>query len=153
MPTPTEPQTGADVMAQFIPSSPFVAKLGIVADLLDADEVRLRLPWDPTNVTIGDMVHGGAIDGRRNAPSDEGRDGLVPDQIEVAPFRREERDERNAHPEHRRGEGDGCADDGEEHAHRADRGGQKNLPGTLPAKAPPGVPPPIVAASHIHARR
>ncbi len=48
-------------MAQFIPSSPFVAKLGIVADVLDADEVRLRLPWEPTNVTIADMVHGGAI--------------------------------------------------------------------------------------------
>ena len=60
MPTPT-PQTGADVMAQFIPSSPFVAKLGIVAEVLDADEVRLRLPWDPSNVTLGDMVHGGAI--------------------------------------------------------------------------------------------
>ena len=42
-------------------ASPFVAKLGIVADVLDADEVRLRLPWDPSNVTLGDMVHGGAI--------------------------------------------------------------------------------------------
>ena len=61
MSTPTQRQTGADVMAQFIPSSPFVAKLGIVADVLDADEVRLRLPWNPTNVTLGDMVHGGAI--------------------------------------------------------------------------------------------
>ena len=61
MSTPTQPQTGADVMAQFIPSSPFVAKLGIVAEVLDADEVRLRLPWDPSNVTLGDMVHGGAI--------------------------------------------------------------------------------------------
>jgi uncharacterized protein (TIGR00369 family) len=48
-------------MAQFIPSSPFVAKLGIVADVLAAYEVRLRLPWDPTNVTVADMVHGGAI--------------------------------------------------------------------------------------------
>lgn len=56
-----QPQTGADVIAQFIPQSPFVAKLGIVADVLKADEVRLRLPWDPSNVTIGDMVHGGAI--------------------------------------------------------------------------------------------
>ncbi len=54
-------QTGADVMAQFIPSSPFVAKLGIRAEVLDTVEVRLRLPWDPSNVTIGDMVHGGAI--------------------------------------------------------------------------------------------
>lgn len=53
--------TGAEIMAQFIPQSPFVAKLGIVADVLDGDEVRLRMPWDPTNVTLGDMVHGGAI--------------------------------------------------------------------------------------------
>jgi uncharacterized protein (TIGR00369 family) len=57
MPTPT----GAEVMAQFIPQSPFVTKLGIVADVLDGDEVRLRMPWDPSNVTLGDMVHGGAI--------------------------------------------------------------------------------------------
>jgi uncharacterized protein (TIGR00369 family) len=61
MSLPTGAHTGAEVIAQFIPSSPFVVKLGIVADVLDADEVRLRLPWDPTNVTIADMVHGGAI--------------------------------------------------------------------------------------------
>lgn len=53
--------TGADVMAQFLPQSPFVTKLGIVADTLDGDEVRLVMPWDPANVTLGDMVHGGAI--------------------------------------------------------------------------------------------
>ena len=23
--------------------------------------MRLRLPWDPSNITVGDMVHGGAI--------------------------------------------------------------------------------------------
>jgi len=40
------PPTGAEVMAQFIPQSPFVAKLGIVAEVLDGDEVRLRMPWD-----------------------------------------------------------------------------------------------------------
>ena len=57
----TETPSGRDVIAQFIPQSPFVAKLGIVADQLGEDEVRLRLPWDPSNVTIGDMVHGGAI--------------------------------------------------------------------------------------------
>ena len=56
-----ETQSGRDVIAQFIPHSPFVAKLGIVADQLGDDEVRLRLPWDPSNVTVGDMVHGGAI--------------------------------------------------------------------------------------------
>jgi uncharacterized protein (TIGR00369 family) len=53
--------TGAEVMAQFLPQSPFVTKLGIVPEVLDGDEVRLRMPWDPTNVTLGDMVHGGAI--------------------------------------------------------------------------------------------
>ncbi len=55
------PPSGRDVIAQFLPQSPFVAKLGIVGDQLDEDEVRLRLPWDPSTVTIGDMVHGGAI--------------------------------------------------------------------------------------------
>ena len=48
-------------MARFIPASPFASKLGIVAEVLDGDEVRLRMPFDPTNVTLGDMVHGGAI--------------------------------------------------------------------------------------------
>ena len=57
----TETQSGREVISQFLPQSPFVAKLGIVADQLGDDEVRLRLPWDPTNVTVGDMVHGGAI--------------------------------------------------------------------------------------------
>jgi uncharacterized protein (TIGR00369 family) len=57
----TEPQSGREVIAQFLPQSPFVAKLGIVVDLLSDDEVRLRLPWDPSNTTVGDMVHGGAI--------------------------------------------------------------------------------------------
>ena len=55
------PHTGAEVMAQFIPQSPLVAKLGIVAEGLDAPEVRLRMPWDPSNTTLADMVHGGAI--------------------------------------------------------------------------------------------
>jgi uncharacterized protein (TIGR00369 family) len=54
-------QTGAQIMAQFIPQSPLVAKLGIVAEALEAPEVRLRMPWDPSNVTLADMVHGGAI--------------------------------------------------------------------------------------------
>ncbi len=61
MSLPAGAQTGAEVMAQFIPASPFAAKLGILAEVLDGDEVRLRMPFDPTNVTLGDMVHGGAI--------------------------------------------------------------------------------------------
>jgi len=55
------PQDGRDVIAVFLAQSPFVVKLGIVAEVLEADGVRLRLPWDPTNTTLGDMVHGGAI--------------------------------------------------------------------------------------------
>ena len=48
-------------MAQFLPQSPFVTKLGVVSDRLEDGQVRLRLPWDPSNTTLGDMVHGGAI--------------------------------------------------------------------------------------------
>ena len=61
MTNPSGPASGRDVIAEFLPQSPFVAKLGIIADQLADDEVRLRLPWDPSNVTVGDMVHGGAI--------------------------------------------------------------------------------------------
>jgi uncharacterized protein (TIGR00369 family) len=61
MTLPSGARTGADVMAQFIPACPLAVKLGIVADVLDGDEVRLRMPFDPTNSTLGDMVHGGAI--------------------------------------------------------------------------------------------
>jgi uncharacterized protein (TIGR00369 family) len=60
-PEPSSGRSGLEVIAAFLPQSPFVAKLGIVADQLTEDEVRLRLPWDPANVTLGDMVHGGAI--------------------------------------------------------------------------------------------
>jgi uncharacterized protein (TIGR00369 family) len=41
--------------------APLGVKLGIVADVLDGDEVRVRMPFDPSNATIADMVHGGAI--------------------------------------------------------------------------------------------
>jgi len=59
--TASTPRIGADVIAQFLPNSPFVGKLGSVADQLEGPEVRLRLPWEPGNVTVDDMVHGGAI--------------------------------------------------------------------------------------------
>ena len=62
MSTPTDaPRDGRDVIAAFLTTSPFVNKLGIVAETLEPDNARLRLPWDPSNVTVGDMVHGGAI--------------------------------------------------------------------------------------------
>jgi acyl-coenzyme A thioesterase PaaI-like protein len=61
MSIPAEPRSGRDVIAQFLPQSPWVAKLGIVAEVLDPDQVRLQLPWDPSNDAIDNMVHGGAI--------------------------------------------------------------------------------------------
>ncbi len=61
MSTTAERPSGSDFIAQFLPQSPFVAKLGIVIDQLSDDEVRLRPPWDPSNTTVGDIVHGGAI--------------------------------------------------------------------------------------------
>ena len=69
----------------------------------------------------------GKRDSRRDAASDECRDRLVPNQVEVAPFGREERDERNAHPEHHCRIGDGCAGDGEEHTDRHDDEGPDNV--------------------------
>ncbi len=70
MSTTLEPPTsGRDVIAQFLPQSPLVAKLGIVADQLRDDEVRLRLPWDPSNTTLGEHGAGGAIATLADAPS------------------------------------------------------------------------------------
>ena len=71
--------------------------------------------------------HDGKRDTGRDAPSDEGRDRLVPNQVEVAPFGREDRDERNAHPEHHCRIGDRCAGDGEEHADRHEDDGPDNV--------------------------
>ena len=59
--TSSSGRSGLEVIAEFLPHSPFVVKLGIVADQLAEDEARLRLPWDAANTTVGDMVHGGAI--------------------------------------------------------------------------------------------
>lgn len=55
------PRDGRELMALFLPQSPFVAKLGITAEVLEQDGVILRMPWDPENTTVGDMVHGGAL--------------------------------------------------------------------------------------------
>ena len=57
----TTPRDGAELMALFLPQSPFVAKLGVKVERLEDDLAVLRMPWDPENVTVGDMVHGGAL--------------------------------------------------------------------------------------------
>jgi uncharacterized protein (TIGR00369 family) len=55
------PQSGADLMRQFLPSSPFVGYLSITMDDIQPGVATLTLPFDPSVVTIGDTVHGGAI--------------------------------------------------------------------------------------------
>ena len=45
----------------FIVGSPFGRKLGIVCDEVAEDRVSVRLPFAPDVVTLGDLVHGGAI--------------------------------------------------------------------------------------------
>lgn len=44
-----------------IAGSPYGRKLGIACEELAPERVRMRLPWTPDHVTIGDLVHGGAI--------------------------------------------------------------------------------------------
>ncbi|MGB7235456.1 MAG: PaaI family thioesterase [Rhodococcus sp. (in: high G+C Gram-positive bacteria)] len=57
------PKTGSDAMAMFLPQSPFVKHLGI--ELIDISEghARLRMPFKDDLITVGDMVHGGALAG------------------------------------------------------------------------------------------
>lgn len=53
--------TGIQVMEGFLPNSPFVRHLGIeLVDLQDG-QAELALPFRDEVVTIGEVVHGGAI--------------------------------------------------------------------------------------------
>ncbi|HEY7875696.1 MAG TPA: PaaI family thioesterase [Actinomycetota bacterium] len=52
---------GAEIMKSFLPASPFAAALGFDIVSLEPDRAVLRLPFDEKIVTIGDVVHGGAI--------------------------------------------------------------------------------------------
>ena len=53
--------TRRELAEQFVPHSPFAQRLGLTIERLDADGAELRMPFDPQLVTIGDVVHGGAI--------------------------------------------------------------------------------------------
>ena len=55
------PPTRRALVADFVPSSPLVRTLGIRLDRLEPDLAELVLPFAEANVTIGDVVHGGAI--------------------------------------------------------------------------------------------
>ena len=53
--------SGADVMRRFLAISPFVGHLGMELVGLEPDRATLRLPFREALVTVGDVVHGGAI--------------------------------------------------------------------------------------------
>jgi len=50
-----------EVVRGMIVGAPLARLLGIVAEAVEADRVRLRLPYRAEVTTIGDTVHGGAI--------------------------------------------------------------------------------------------
>lgn len=61
MSTTTTEMTGTELMRQFVPTSPFVGHLGIELGRVDDGHAELTLPFREEVVTIGDVVHGGAI--------------------------------------------------------------------------------------------
>jgi len=60
-PTPEAPRSGADIMRQFLPTSPYVGHLGIRLADLRPGMATLTLPFAAPLATIGTTVHGGAI--------------------------------------------------------------------------------------------
>src|SRR2546421_2466939 len=62
MSTPTEGfSSGADFIRQFLTTSPYVGHLGIQLTTMQPDVATLTLPFAEALVTIGTIVHGGAI--------------------------------------------------------------------------------------------
>ena len=62
MSDPTHPlQTRAEIIRQFLPTSPYVGHLGLQLTDMQPDSATLTLPFTPALITIGTTVHGGAI--------------------------------------------------------------------------------------------
>ena len=82
--------TRREVVEQFIPHSPLVGHLGIRVERLQQDRAELVLPFAEHNVTIGDVVHGGAIStlidtaGMAAAWSDDGEAGASGSTISLS---------------------------------------------------------------------
>ncbi|HEX7733380.1 MAG TPA: PaaI family thioesterase [Ktedonobacteraceae bacterium] len=53
--------SGAEIIRQFLPLSPFVGHLGIQLVDMQNDQATLKLPFTSSLVTIGQTVHGGAL--------------------------------------------------------------------------------------------
>jgi hypothetical protein len=59
MPDPAaQSMTGADVMREFVPASPYVLLLGISLDDIAAGRATLTMPYRPELATMADVVHG-----------------------------------------------------------------------------------------------
>src|SRR5256885_16732702 len=54
-------QTRADIIRQFLPTSPYVGHLGIQLTGMQPDAATLTLPFADSLITIGTTMHGGAI--------------------------------------------------------------------------------------------
>ncbi len=52
---------GAELIAEFLQHSPFVRHLGMELREIEDDRAVLSLPFSEEVVTIGDVVHGGAV--------------------------------------------------------------------------------------------
>lgn len=62
MSNPTEqPTSGADFIRQFFPHSPYVSHLGMQLTEMQPGMATLTMPFTEALVTIGTIVHGGAI--------------------------------------------------------------------------------------------
>jgi uncharacterized protein (TIGR00369 family) len=59
--TDESPSTGSELIAQFLEVSPFVRHLGLRLEKLEPDRALLAMPFAEPLVTIGDIVHGGAV--------------------------------------------------------------------------------------------
>ena len=55
------PSSGADFIRQFFPNSPYVVHLGMQLTEMQPGMATLTLPFADSLVTIGTIVHGGAI--------------------------------------------------------------------------------------------
>src|SRR5689334_1131069 len=61
MSTSNAPLSGADMIRQFLPTSPYVGHLGMRLTDMQPDVATLTLPFTEQLITIGNTIHGGAI--------------------------------------------------------------------------------------------
>ena len=51
----------AEMLSAYVAHAPFCTHLGLRADAVEHDHVRLAMPFAEQLVTVGDIIHGGAI--------------------------------------------------------------------------------------------